>query len=268
MSHKLFVGHLHPDCRTRDLEDLFQDNGFSKSIDEVVVKAGYGFVRFTDQRDADDAIYELNNKTHMGQRIQVEFAKSSGGGRDSDRGRRDRYDDRDRGGRSDYRDDRRGGGGSSRFGRPYNTEHRIIVDNVSSSASWQDLKDFFRKAGEVTFTKCHQERQGEGVVEFANSSDMRHAMKKLDGKELWGKCVKLHCPSMRSRSRSCSRSRRRSRSRSRSRSPIRGRGGRSRSRSKDGSRSRSRSKSRSASPQDKRKSASKSRSRSPSQSPR
>lgn len=42
--YKLFIGHLSPDVRTRDLERFFKDHGFSKTIQEVVVKAGYGFV--------------------------------------------------------------------------------------------------------------------------------------------------------------------------------------------------------------------------------
>ena len=42
--YKLFIGHLSPDARTRDLERFFKDHGFSKTIQEVVVKTGYGFV--------------------------------------------------------------------------------------------------------------------------------------------------------------------------------------------------------------------------------
>lgn len=42
--YKLFIGHLSPDARTRDLERFFKDHGFSKSVNETVVKTGYGFV--------------------------------------------------------------------------------------------------------------------------------------------------------------------------------------------------------------------------------
>jgi len=34
-------------------------------------------------------------------------------------------------------DRRRSGGYSSRFGAPYNTEWRVIVENLSSRAGWQ-----------------------------------------------------------------------------------------------------------------------------------
>ncbi|XP_002156792.2 serine/arginine-rich splicing factor 5 isoform X1 [Hydra vulgaris] len=240
--YKLFIGHLSPDARTRDLERFFKDHGFSKTIQEVVVKTGYGFVVFDDRRDADDAIYELNGKELMGARLQVEYAKPSGRSDKYDGGYRDRERERSR--------DR--GGFSSRYGRPYNTDFRLVIENVSTRCSWQDIKDYFRQAGEVTFAKCHREKMGEGVVEFASSSDMKNALRKLDGSELFGKRIKListYRGQSESRSRSRSRSpKKRTRSpasrspvaRSRSRSPR----GRSRSRSfarRSVSRSRSRS---------------------------
>merc|ERR1711962_619676 len=144
--------------------------------------------------------FELNGKELLDSRLAVEYAKQS-----------------------ERRDDR-GGGFSSRYGRPYNTEFRVLIENVSSQASWQDLKDYFRQAGEVTFAKCHRERMGEGVVEFASAKDMENALRKLDGTELYGKRLKLRCenpnysggrsPAPRGRSPSRSPPRRRSYSRS------------------------------------------------------
>jgi len=234
MSYKLFVGHLDPDTRDKDLENFLKDAGFSKSVTEVVVKNGYGFVRFDNRRDAEDAIFELNGKELLNSRLAVEFAKQS-----ERRGE-------DRRGGGGYRRDSpprgRGGGG---FSRPYNTEFRVLIDNISSQCSWQDIKDYFRQAGEVTFAKCHRERMGEGVVEFASGKDMENAVRKLNGTELYGKRLRLrmenpnHGGGQKARSRSRSPQRRRSpspRGRSRSRSPQR-----RRSFSRSPSRSRSRS---------------------------
>jgi len=212
------VGHLAPGLRSTELERFFKEHGFSKSIVEVAVKEGYGFVNFDDRQDADDAIYELNGKELMGSRIQVEYAKPSGrsGGSSSrsDYGRRDSRDDR--GGRDRDRDrdrDRRGSGGGrpagpSRFGTPYNTEFKVCIDNVSTRCSWQDIKDYFRQAGEVTFAQCHRDRMGQGVVEFASARDMKNAIKKLDGTELFSKKIRLTAKYRGSPS--CSRSRSRS----------------------------------------------------------
>ena len=52
--------------------------------------------------------------------------------------------------------------------------------------SWQDLKDFMRKAGEVTFTAAHQQRRNEGIAEFANKDSLERALDELDGSEIHG----------------------------------------------------------------------------------
>jgi len=96
----------------------------------------------------------------------------------------------------------------------------------------QDLKDYFKQAGEVVFSDVNSKRN-EGVVEFASKSHLRAAIEKLDGSELNGRKIKLREEKRKSKSKS--------RSRSRSRTP------RSRSRSREKSRSRSRDKSRSRS---------------------
>ncbi len=44
----------------------------------------------------------------------------------------------------------------------------MIVENLSSSVSWQDLKDYMRKAGEVNYADAHKNRQNEGVIEFTS----------------------------------------------------------------------------------------------------
>ncbi|KPI98771.1 Serine-arginine protein 55 [Papilio xuthus] len=286
---RVYVGGLPFGVRDRDLEKFFK--GFGR-IRDILIKNGYGFVEFEDYRDADDAVYELNGKELLGERVVVEPAR--GIDRSADRYRRDRHYERDRG-RSRYEvsverargvprgaDRRRGRDAPAprahaphtnaphathrdadynyRYGPPTRTEYRLIVENLSSRISWQDLKDYMRQAGEVTYADAHKQHRNEGVVEFATHSDMRAAIEKLDGTELNGRRIRLvedrrssrrRTRSSSSRSRSRSRDRRRSRSRSRSR-----RSSRSRSRSKSRpktkspvakSRSRSRSKERSRS---------------------
>ncbi|KAJ1675649.1 Serine-arginine protein 55 [Spiromyces aspiralis] len=55
----------------------------------------------------------------------------------------------------------------------------------------KDLKDFFMEAGDVAFADCHKIRHGEGIVEFHREEDMRNAIRKLDGRELNGRRVRL-----------------------------------------------------------------------------
>ncbi|KAM3961226.1 serine and arginine rich splicing factor B52 isoform 1-T2 [Aphomia sociella] len=243
---RVYVGGLPFGVRDRDLEKFFK--GFGR-IRDILIKNGYGFVEFEDYRDADDAVYELNGKELLGERVVVEPAR--GIDRSADRYRRDRYYERDRG-RSRYDDY------NYRYGPPTRTEYRLIVENLSSRISWQDLKDYMRQAGEVTYADAHKQHRNEGVVEFATHSDMRAAIEKLDGTELNGRRIRLVEDRRSSRRRTRSSS---SRSRSRSRDRRR-----SRSRSNHSSRSRSRSKSRPKSKSPVAKSRSRSRSKDPSRS--
>lgn len=263
---RVYVGGLPHGVRERDVERFFKGYGRTR---DILIKNGYGFVEFEDYRDADDAVYELNGKEILGERVTVEPARGTarGGGSRRDNDRYDRYDRRGGGGR--FEKSRRDSRNSSRYGPPLRTEYRLTVENLSSRVSWQDLKDYMRQAGEVTYADAHKQRKNEGVVEFATSSDMKTAIDKLDDTELNGRRIRLvedrgsrngrngRARSRSSSSRSRSRSRRRSRSRSRSRRSSRSRSkSRSVSKSKNGSKSVEKSRSRSP----KRDSKSKSRS--------
>ncbi|XP_047507911.1 serine-arginine protein 55 isoform X8 [Pieris napi] len=247
---RVYVGGLPFGVRERDLEKFFK--GFGR-IRDILIKNGYGFVEFEDYRDADDAVYELNGKELLGERVSVERARGVPRGADRWRGR-------DRRARPQRPPKPPANDNNYRYGPPTRTEYRLVVENLSSRISWQDLKDYMRQAGEVTYADAHKQHRNEGVVEFATHSDMRAAIEKLDGTELNGRRVRLvedrrssrrRSRSSSSRSRSRSRERRRSRSRSRSRRSSKSRS-RSRSRPKSKSpvaksRSRSRSKERSRS---------------------
>nr|XP_023662135.1 serine/arginine-rich splicing factor 6 isoform X2 [Paramormyrops kingsleyae] len=267
---RVYIGRLSYHVREKDIQRFF--SGYGKLL-EIDLKNGYGFVEFEDTRDADDAVYELNGKDLCGERVIVEHARgprrdrdgygggygvlgavsaarlvglhkgsSGGGGGGGGGGGSSGYSSRSRTGRDKY-------------GPPVRTEYRLIVENLSSRCSWQDLKDFMRQAGEVTYADAHKERTNEGVIEFRSYSDMRRALDKLDGTDINGRRIRLvEDKPRRRRSYSGSRSRSRSRRRSRSRSR---RSSRSRSNSRSRSRSRSRSKRRSRS-----RSGGKSRSRS------
>ncbi|KAK7133008.1 hypothetical protein R3I94_015034 [Phoxinus phoxinus] len=227
---RIFIGRLNPSAREKDVERFFKGYGRIRDID---LKRGFGFVEFDDPRDAEDAVYELDGKELCNERVTIEHARVRlRGGRG---GRRfpGRYS--------------RGSQDSRRNPPPMRTENRLIVENLSSRVSWQDLKDFMRQAGEVTFADAHRPKLNEGVVEFASHNDLKNAMEKLSGKEINGRKIKL-VEASRKKSRTRSRSSNSSRSRSRSR-------GRSASRSRSRSRSHSpkshnhsRSRSRSASP--------------------
>uniref|UniRef100_L7LQG8 Putative alternative splicing factor asf/sf2 n=1 Tax=Rhipicephalus pulchellus TaxID=72859 RepID=L7LQG8_RHIPC len=235
MATRVFVGRLNYDVRERDLERFFRGYG---RIEDIVLKNGFGFVDISDYRDAEDAVRDLNGKRLMGERVTVELA----------RGMRRGPPDYDRGPR--------------RFGPPTRTNYQLLVENLSTSVSWQDLKDFMRQAGDVTYTDAHKLRRHQGVVEFASYSDMKNALRSLDNVSLDGRRIRL-VETKRLQRRS-SRSSSRSRSPRRSRSTSRQRQSSGRRRSSSGSeRASARRRSRSSS-----RRPSSSRSRSGSKSPR
>ncbi|KZV65418.1 hypothetical protein PENSPDRAFT_132016 [Peniophora sp. CONT] len=158
-SRRLYLGKLPPDARSDDVQDLFK--GLGKIVD-CKVMTGFGFIEFDSSRDAEDAVTNYNGKTFMGGPIVVEFAKES----------RPRV-------REPYPEDR------------YPPGIRIIVSGISRDTSWQDLKDFGREAGSVSFADIDRDVPGQGVLEYLTRDDAERAVKDLDGKDLRGQAVRV-----------------------------------------------------------------------------
>ncbi|KAI8574743.1 hypothetical protein RHMOL_Rhmol01G0377800 [Rhododendron molle] len=241
-SRTLYVGNLPGDTREREVEDLFYKYGPIAHIDLKIPPRppGYAFVEFEESRDAEDAIRGRDGYDFDGNRLRVELAHGGRGHSSSI----DRYSSHSSGRGS------RGGGVSRR------SEYRVLVTGLPSSASWQDLKDHMRRAGDVCFSQVFRDGRGTtGIVDYTNYDDMKYAIRKLDDSEFRNAFSKgfvrvREYKSSRSRSLSNSRSPSRSGSYSRGRSYSRSRS-RSRSKSpkaKSSRRSPVRSPSRSASP--------------------
>ncbi|KAL0946806.1 hypothetical protein HGRIS_012977 [Hohenbuehelia grisea] len=169
MARRLYLGRLPSDARSDDVSKLFE--GYGRIID-CRVMTGFGFVEFESSKDAEDAVHNFNGKPFMGVNIVVEFAKES-------RPRRDQNDDRGGG----------GGYGAPRSRRPPGI--RLIVSGVSRDTSWQDLKDFGRDAGSVSFADIDRDNPGQGVLEYLSREDAERAVKDLDGKDLRGRPVRV-----------------------------------------------------------------------------
>ncbi|XVF41862.1 hypothetical protein PTKIN_Ptkin01aG0314600 [Pterospermum kingtungense] len=244
-SRTLYVGNLPGDTRMREVEDLFFKYGPIVDIDLKIPPRppGYAFVEFEDSRDAEDAIRGRDGYNFDGCRLRVELAH--GGRRPSSS--RDRY--------SSYSD-------SSSRGPSRRSDFRVLVTGLPSSASWQDLKDHMRKAGDVCFSQVFRDRGGmTGIVDYTNYDDMKYAIRKLDDSEFRNAFNQAYIRVKEYDSRYDSRY---NSKRTYSRSPTHSPYGRSPSRSRSYS-SRSRSRSRSKSPRAKysRRSPSVSRSVSP-----
>ncbi|KAG8663527.1 hypothetical protein MANES_01G218300v8 [Manihot esculenta] len=219
-SRTLYVGNLPGDIREREVEDLFYKYGPVAHIDLKIPPRppGYAFVEFEDARDAEDAIRGRDGYDFDGHRLRVELAHGGRGHSSSDR-------------HSSYSGGR--GRGVSR-----RSEYRVLITGLPSSASWQDLKDHMRRAGDVCFSQVFRDGSGTtGIVDYTNYDDMKSAIKKLDDSEFRNAFSRAYV-----RVKEYDSKRDLSKSPSRSRSHSRGRGD-SRSRGRSSSRSRSPTKS-------------------------
>nr|POE72570.1 isoform 2 of serine/arginine-rich splicing factor sr30 [Quercus suber] len=214
-SRTIYVGNLPGDTRLREVEDLFCKYGPIVDIDLKLPPRppGYAFIEYEDSRDAEDAIYYRDGYNFDGYRLRVELAHG-GRGNSSSADHHGSY----------------GGSGSSRAA-PKHSDYRVLVTGLPPSASWQDLKDHMRQAGDVLFSQVFRDRGGmTGIVDYAHYDDMKYAIKKLDDSEFRNAFSRSYVrvreyDSRRSYSRSRSRDSRRSYSRSPyiSRSPSRSR---------------------------------------------
>ncbi|KAF7269305.1 hypothetical protein GWI33_017660 [Rhynchophorus ferrugineus] len=170
MGSYVYVGNIPCQIREKELESFFR--GFGR-IRSILVKTGYGFVEFDDNRDARDAVNGLQGKTLSGSRVSIEMTC----------GKLHR--------RATIKPFQKNSGRGPRQRRPIRTKYRIFVENLSTEVSWQDLKDFLRPVAKVTFADAHKRHKNSGVAEFASYEDMKKAIRILDNKDLKGKRIRL-----------------------------------------------------------------------------
>jgi RNA recognition motif-containing protein len=130
---RIFIGKLSQKTLASDLEDEFSKFG---KVARVDLKQGYAFLFFIDRESAQKAIEGMNKREIDGNIIVVEAARNAPTKTNT----------------------------SSTRGRP---ELRMSCTNLDSRTSWQDLKDWARNAGQVTFANVFI-RDGKkcGVIEY------------------------------------------------------------------------------------------------------
>lgn len=131
MANRVFVGKVSQSTSEQTLTEEFSKCGEVSKID---LKNGYAFVFYATEDSCSEAINMLNGKDIDGSNIVVEAARA----RDFKQKPMKRFD------------------------------LRLSVAGLDSRVSWQDLKDWARKAGEVTFTNIFlKDGVYMGVIEFA-----------------------------------------------------------------------------------------------------
>ncbi|KAG1877680.1 hypothetical protein DFJ58DRAFT_720465 [Suillus subalutaceus] len=181
--------------------------------------SGFGFVEFESSKDAEDAVHHFNGKPFMGANIVVEFAKESRPRRDvyeSDRGYGAARSRRPPGirlivsgisrdtswqcSRSIWRfrflEIDPAGHFATLKDRQYfvDVHFRRLCPNPTTNLTillTQDLKDFGREAGSVSFADIDRDNPGQGILEYLSRDDADRAVKDLDGKDLRGRPVRV-----------------------------------------------------------------------------
>ena len=175
---KVYCGGLPSAITEEQLTELFGKFG---KISTIEIKTpprppAFAFIFFDAKEDADKAIAELHETEMEGLKLRVELSISKG----------PKAPREDRGGREGY-GGREGGGGRG-GGR---TNFRVIVSGMPQQVSWQDLKDFCRQVGEVTYTDV--DKMGAGVAEFTRYDAMERAVYRLDDTEIRSRGQRTGC---------------------------------------------------------------------------
>ncbi|KAF4716931.1 Serine/arginine-rich splicing factor 1, partial [Perkinsus olseni] len=182
---RIIVSNIPSTLRERELDDIFYKFGRIESIEirgarineSSRRRTAYAYVQFRDWQDAADAAKSRNGYEIDGQPITVEVDAEY---RDDARGMSSKGKGKGGGGRyGDYGGGYGKGGGSGSPSAYYDNigmsekYYRVVVTNLPRGASWQDLKDKMRDAGECRFTEVT--RDGVGVAGFAGQSDVERA---------------------------------------------------------------------------------------------
>jgi len=222
-AYAVSVDNLSSRCSWAELKDIMRKCGEVTYTDAHYRSGeGRGEVCYSTREDMERCLDEMDGFEINGKKIRVSQGEGESRGRSRSRSR-----SAPRGGRN--------------RARPHRTPYCIAIDNLSSRCDWAELKDYMRKAGEVTYVDAHNRMgRGRGEACYSTRDDLYRALDSLQGTDINGKCIKLSIKEDGDKDVGRSQSRSRSRSRSRSNSRSRSRSGR-RSRSRSNSRSRSRS---------------------------
>jgi RNA recognition motif-containing protein len=73
---------------------------------------------------------------------------------------------------------------------------KLFVGGLNRQMRGNDLREEFSKFGEILFARVNLDREtkrskGFGFVEFANPEDAARAKAEMDGKEVWGRPIKV-----------------------------------------------------------------------------
>eukprot|EP00292_Cryptomonas_paramecium_P021026 CAMPEP_0113661810 /NCGR_PEP_ID=MMETSP0038_2-20120614/197_1 /TAXON_ID=2898 /ORGANISM="Cryptomonas paramecium" /LENGTH=176 /DNA_ID=CAMNT_0000576575 /DNA_START=15 /DNA_END=541 /DNA_ORIENTATION=- /assembly_acc=CAM_ASM_000170 len=76
---KVYIGNIPPDSESHDLREFFRGYGTINDAWVARKPPGFGFVFFEHEKDARDAVWDLNGRDLRGNRVRVEISKPRAG---------------------------------------------------------------------------------------------------------------------------------------------------------------------------------------------
>lgn len=159
----VYVGNLDVGATVNDLHREFDRYGRIKDVWVARKPPGFAFVEFEDERDARDAVKDMDGRWILDKRIRAEISR---------RGRGERREE----------------GGHTR-GPPRRTDYRVKITGLADSVGWRELKDMLRDIADPAFVDTFG--NGDGVAEFMSSGDVDRVISKLDDTKFHGSYIRL-----------------------------------------------------------------------------
>lgn len=159
---KVYVGNIPGEMTENELLDEFERYGRVERCWIAKAPPGFAFVWFANPEDAEAAVSGLDDATVMGRVIKVEIARPSRGAPPP----------------RDYEARRSAPKGPGGF--------RVKITNLPAGVDWREIKDTFRKSGEVAYANVNGD---EGIAEFSSERDREQAIRDFDDTTLSGRRI-------------------------------------------------------------------------------
>ena len=157
----VYIGNLDVEASVNDLHREFDRYGRIKDVWVARKPPGFAFVEFEDERDARDAVRDMDGRFILDKRIRAEISRRGRGGERRDVPR----------------------------GPPRRTDNKVKISNLADTVGWRELKDMLREVAEPAYVDTFG--NGTGVAEFMHESDIDRVISKLDDTRLHGTYIRI-----------------------------------------------------------------------------
>ena len=209
VTNRVYVGNLAWKTSWQDLKDHMRQCGevvyADVFVDETGKSKGCGIVEYATREEAVRAISTLNDSSLPGTerlifvREDREDKFSRERSEESRPFQKKNFSGRGSAERGDFSGGWQGRGSYQAAPRDTNSSRagrQVFVSNLAYTTSWRDLKDYFRKAGNViradVLMDSNSNSKGQATVLFETRSEAQHAIEMFNNIEFQGRKISVH----------------------------------------------------------------------------